>query len=262
MKTYKLYICSGVFLLLTAIKLINPAASSAITDTIKEALNMEQEQTQTIMTLGASLTEDKLKNVFQELSTDKNNRTPTPTVMIINKTPQLLTPTPQPTVIPTPEPTKNSKVSAFLEEQEAFSDYAVPANVSYDYKSLPFDYENPVEGSKSSGFGYRLHPIQNEIKYHYGTDLAANTGEEIHAFADGKIFAIGENDSFGKYVIIDHADGYRTLYAHCSKQCVSCGSVNKGDVIALVGETGAATGPHLHFELMHNGVYLNPEFYI
>lgn len=248
--------------MLTAIKLLNPAASCVITDTIKEVLNMEEEQTQTIMTLGASLTEDKLKNVFKDFSADKNTDTPTPSILITNETPELFTATPQPTVTPTPEPTENSKVSVFLDEQEKYSNYAVPANVSYDYIALPFDYENPVEGSKSSGFGYRLHPIQNEIKYHYGTDLAANSGEEIHAFADGKIYAVGENDSFGKYVIIDHADGYRTLYAHCSKQCISCGSVKMGDIIALVGETGAATGPHLHFELMHNGVYLNPEFYI
>lgn len=248
--------------MLTAIKLLNPAASSVITDAIKEVLNMEEEQTQTIMTLGASLTEDKLKNVFKDFSTDKNNCTPAPSILITNETPELFTATPQPTVMPAPEPTDNSKVSVFLEEQKKYSNYAVPANVSYDYTALPFDYENPVEGSKSSGFGYRLHPIQNEIKYHYGTDLAANTGEEVHAFADGKIYAVGENDSFGKYVIIDHAGGYRTLYAHCSKHCVSCGSVKMGDVIALVGETGEATGPHLHFELMHNGVYLNPEFYI
>lgn len=248
--------------MLTAIKLINPAASSVITDAIKEALKMEEEQTQTIMTLGASLTEDKLKNVFQAFSTDKNNSMPTPYVLITKEIPELLTFSPQPTITPSPEPTENSKVSAFLEEQEKYSNYAIPANVCYDYKKLPFEYESPVEGSKSSGFGYRLHPIQNEIKYHYGTDLAANVGEEIHAFADGKIYAVGENDSFGKYVIVDHIEGYRTIYAHCSKHCVSCGSVKKGDVIALAGETGAATGPHLHFELMHDGVYINPEFYI
>ena len=59
-----------------------------------------------------------------------------------------------------------------------------------------------------------------------------------------------------------HPNGWRTLYAHCSKLCASCGSVSKGDVIALVGHTGAVTGTHLHFELQCNGVYLNPEFYI
>lgn len=62
--------------------------------------------------------------------------------------------------------------------------------------------------------------------------------------------------------MIDHPDGYRTLYAHCSAICMNCGEVKKGDVIALVGSTGAATGPHLHFELEKDDVYLNPEFYI
>ena len=100
------------------------------------------------------------------------------------------------------------------------------------------------------------------MKYHYGTDLAADTGTPITAFADGMIVAQGDSDSFGKYVMIDHPDGYRTLYAHCSAICMNCGEVKKGDVIALVGSTGAATGPHLHFELEKDDVYLNPEFYI
>jgi len=149
-----------------------------------------------------------------------------------------------------------------METQSAYSAYAVPETVSYERPELPFEYSSPVAGVTSSGFGYRMHPIKNEVKYHYGTDLAANTGTPITAFADGSIVAQGDSDSFGKYVMIDHPDGYRTLYAHCSKLCMNCGAVKKGDTIALVGSTGAATGPHLHFELEHNGVYLNPEFYI
>ena len=82
------------------------------------------------------------------------------------------------------------------------------------------------------------------------------------AFADGVIAAVGDSDSYGKYVIIEHSDGYSTLYAHCSELCMNCGNVSRGDVIAKVGSTGAATGPHLHFELMHNDTYLNPEFYL
>ena len=107
-----------------------------------------------------------------------------------------------------------------------------------------------------------MHSIIIEVKYHYGCDLAADTGTPITAFADGMIVAQGDSDSFGKYVMIDHPDGYRTLYAHCSAICMNCGEVKKGDVIALVGSTGAATGPHLHFELEKDDVYLNPEFYI
>ena len=121
---------------------------------------------------------------------------------------------------------------------------------------------SPASGIKSSGFGYRLHPIENTVKYHYGTDFAANTGTAITAFADGVIVAAGDSDSYGKYMIIDHSDGYSTLYAHCSELCMGCGNVSKGDVIARVGSTGAATGPHLHFELMCNDTYLNPEFYL
>lgn len=267
MKEVKIYISAGIFIALTAVKMLFPQASDEIRDAISDALEMEREQTQAIIALGSELTKDDIINAFdfsklgetKTVITDiKPTPTPTPTPTVA-PTPS---PTPTPIPTPTPKPTTPPKVAAFYESQKAFSKYAVPANVSYDYSKLPFKYTSPVNGVTSSGFGYRMHPIQNEVKYHYGTDFAANTGETVCAFADGKIYAIGENDSYGKYVMIDHADGYRTLYAHCSKHLKSGGKVKRGDAIALVGQTGAATGPHLHFELMKNGVYLNPEFYI
>lgn len=136
-------------------------------------------------------------------------------------------PTPEATAHPTPEPTIHPAVAVFMEAQSAYSAYAVPETVSYERPELPFEYSSPVAGVTSSGFGYRMHPIKNEVKYHYGTDLAANTGTPITAFADGSIVAQGDSDSFGKYVMIDHPDGYRTLYAHCSKLCMNCGAVKK-----------------------------------
>lgn len=267
MKELKLYISSGIFIVLTAIKMLFPSLSDEIRDGITDVLQTEDEQTQAIIALGSELTKEDIIKAFDftkqlkpKTASAVVTATPTPTIA---PTP---TPTPSPTPNPTPEPTPTAttppKVAAFYESQEAFSDYAVPSNVSYDYSALPFKYTSPVKGVTSSGFGYRLHPIQNEVKYHYGTDFAANTGEKVYAFADGMIYAIGENDSYGKYVIIDHADGYRTLYAHCSKHLKSSGKVKKGETIALVGETGAATGPHLHFELMKEQTYLNPEFYV
>lgn len=154
-------------------------------------------------------------------------------------------------------------VSIFLNSQEAFMDYGFPENVDYTVQELPFEYAIPVAGCSSSGFGYRIHPIQNEVKFHYGTDFAANAGENIAAFADGTVLFAGSSDSFGNYITIDHGDGWTTLYAHCSYLYVHSGqSVTSGEKIALVGATGHVTGPHLHFELRHNGIYLNPEYYI
>lgn len=265
MKDLKLYISAGIFIALTAIKMLFPSLSDEIRDGITDVLCMEDEQTQAIIALGSELTKEDIINAFDFTKDFKPK--PASAVVAANPTPTAApaptpSPTPTPTPTPTPKPTTPPKVAAFYESQKAFSSYAVPANVSYDYCALPFKYTSPVEGMTSSGFGYRMHPIQNKVKYHYGTDFAANTGETVHAFADGTIYAIGENDSYGKYVIIDHAGGYRTLYAHCSKHLKGSGKVKRGEAIALVGETGAATGPHLHFELMKGQTYLNPEFYI
>ena len=256
MKDIKLYISAGIFILLTAVRVISPSFAAQLADEIESVLIMEHEQTVSVMELGKSLAEgDVISSFFQ-----KDAKEPTPTPVIAHViTPE---PTPAPTPTAEPQPTENPAVAAFLESQASYAEYAVPANVSYECPALPFEYVSPVSGIRSSGFGYRMHPIENTVKYHYGTDFAANTGTAVTAFADGVIAAVGDSDSYGKYVIIEHSDDYSTLYAHCSELCMNCGNVSRGDVIAKVGSTGAATGPHLHFELMHNDIYLNPEFYL
>jgi len=174
------------------------------------------------------------------------------------------TPTPEPTPVPTPTPDgEPAVVAAFLESQAAFTELAIPANVRCDMPALPFAYAHPVAAARSSGFGYRVHPLTEELRFHYGTDLAAVTGEAISAFADGTVRFAGENDSYGKYLILEHAEGYSTLYAHCSALQAGTGEqVTAGEVIALVGATGQVTGPHLHFELRCGEQYLNPEYYL
>ena len=256
MKDLKFYISAGIFILLTAVRVISPSFAAQLADEIESVLIMEHEQTVSVMELGKSLAEgDVISSFFQ-----KDAKEPTPTPVIAHViTPE---PTPAPTPTAEPQPTENPAVAAFLESQASYAEYAVPANVSYECPALPFEYVSPVSGIRSSGFGYRMHPIENTVKYHYGTDFAANTGTAVTAFADGVIAAVGDSDSYGKYVIIEHSDDYSTLYAHCSELCMNCGNVSRGDVIAKVGSTGAATGPHLHFELMHNDIYLNPEFYL
>ena len=144
-----------------------------------------------------------------------------------------------------------------------YSDQNLPEDVSLEQAILDFDYCVPVSGTLSSDFGYRDHPVEGEERFHYGVDLAANTGTEILCFADGTVKAVGESSSYGKYCIVEHAGGYSTLYAHCSAITTSSGAaVQEGEKIAEVGETGVATGPHLHFELQKDGVYLNPIYYV
>ena len=262
MKDLKLYISAGIFILLTAVRVISPSFAAQLADEIENVLVMEHEQTVSVIELGKSLAEGEVISTFFQKGENKPGPEPTPVPTAVTAITPAPAPTPAPTPIAEPQPTENPAVAAFLESQAAYAEYAVPTNVSYECPVLPFEYVSPVSGIKSSGFGYRLHPIENKVKYHYGTDFAANTGTAVTAFADGVIVAAGDSDSYGKYMIIDHGDGYSTLYAHCSELCMGCGEVNKGDVIARVGSTGAATGPHLHFELMCNDTYLNPEFYL
>lgn len=144
-----------------------------------------------------------------------------------------------------------------------YSDQNLPENVSLEQALLDFDYCTPICGTLTSAFGYREHPIEGEERFHYGVDLAADTGTAISCFADGTVTAVGESSSYGKYCIVTHAGGYSTLYAHCSRITASSGTaVTEGQKIAEVGETGMATGPHLHFELHRDGTYLNPIYYV
>lgn len=144
-----------------------------------------------------------------------------------------------------------------------YSDENLPENVTLAQEILGFDFCKPVSGTVSSGFGYRDHPMEGESRFHYGIDLAADSGTAVACFANGTVTAVGESSSYGKYCVVSHDHGYRTLYAHCSKITASSGAdVLQGEKIAEVGETGMATGPHLHFELQRDDVYLNPVYYV
>ena len=112
----------------------------------------------------------------------------------------------------------------------------------------------PVAGTITSPQGYRTDPITGETSYHSGTDIAVPEGTPILAAADGTVTVANALDSwggsYGYYVKLDHGGGLTTLYAHCSSICVTAGQqVTAGQVIAYVGHTGRATGPHLHFEV-------------
>jgi len=115
------------------------------------------------------------------------------------------------------------------------------------------------EGSLSSAFGYRVHPISGEEGVHTGMDIAAPEGDPVSAAFYGTVLETGENKGYGKYVLMEHAGGLRTFYAHCSEIIAGEGMVLRpGDVVAYVGSTGSSTGPHLHFEVRLNGLRCDP----
>ncbi len=122
----------------------------------------------------------------------------------------------------------------------------------------------PVMGVLSSPFGDREHPINGGIKHHNGIDLAAEEGTEILAFADGVVDFIGEEKTgYGLYIQLDHGNGIKTFYAHCSELCAQKGQVvRRGDVIAKVGNTGNSTSSHLHLEVKKDGQLLDPQPYV
>lgn len=150
-----------------------------------------------------------------------------------------------------------------LDDGTDSSDTEPPETVSYDYYVIEFDYVSPIKGKVTSGFGYRSHPISKKYNFHYGLDIAGKKGSDILAFASGTIELTGYNSIYGNYLFIRHKDGIITFYGHCNKIVTEKGQlVQKGDIVAKVGDTGYSTGPHLHFEIRNGGVILNPIHYI
>lgn len=127
--------------------------------------------------------------------------------------------------------------------------------------SMPTLY--PAEGSISSEFGRRFHPIDKVYKSHDGIDIAASYGSDIIAAAKGEVIFSEYYGGYGCTIIIDHRYGLKTLYGHASELLAQKGQlVEKGELIARVGSTGKSTGSHLHFEVRLNDFPVDPELYL
>lgn len=123
----------------------------------------------------------------------------------------------------------------------------------------------PINGKLSitSGFGMRIHPVFKEEKMHKGIDIKAPIGTPVQATSDGTVVTAEFNKFYGKYIVIKHDEQYQTLYAHLSKINVQAGqTIQKGDIIGAVGNTGPSPDPHLHYEVIKDGKYEDPEGYI
>ncbi|MEY2688146.1 MAG: hypothetical protein RL375_2344 [Pseudomonadota bacterium] len=121
----------------------------------------------------------------------------------------------------------------------------------------------PVEGPVGSGFGFRIDPFNGRPALHTGLDYPVHTGTPIHAAAGGVVRGAAPDAAYGLSVEIDHGNGLATRYAHASKVMVKPGDlIKRGQLIALVGSTGRSTGPHLHFEVLLDGVPQNPQRFL
>ena len=121
----------------------------------------------------------------------------------------------------------------------------------------------PLAGVLRSSFGTRTDPFSGEGAFHKGIDLQAATGTPVHVTADGVVASAGWHGGYGKLVVVDHGNGMQTYYAHLSRFLVMPGQeVRRGEMIALSGGTGHATGPHLHYEVHLAGTPVNPYRYL
>jgi murein DD-endopeptidase MepM/ murein hydrolase activator NlpD len=138
-----------------------------------------------------------------------------------------------------------------------YSSSAPKAERSSTTASLKYIY--PVNAPVTSPFGKRESPTEGASSFHQGIDFGAEVGTPILASQSGLVEISGVMGGFGNVVVIQHENGIKTIYGHCSELKVRTGQkVSQGDVIALVGSTGISTGPHLHFGVKKNGQWINP----
>jgi len=151
-----------------------------------------------------------------------------------------------------------ARMAAAAARRAAATAAGLPPPIEYPC-GAPGVFAWPVRGPITSPFGMRVDPITGRYQLHTGIDIGADQGTPIGASADGIVIYSGWYGGYGNVVIVDHGGGLSTLYAHCSVIYAANGQrVQRGQVIALVGMTGWATGPHLHFEIRVNGVPVDP----
>lgn len=139
--------------------------------------------------------------------------------------------------------------------------YHFHPDAGYFWSSMPTVI--PVEGWVTSDFGLRRSPLTGGRQLHQGIDIASPFGNPVVASGDGVVTFAGHNGGLGNKIVIDHGYGIASVYGHNSKLLVEIGvKVNRGDVIAEVGSTGRSTGPHLHYEILVDGLPVDPRRFI
>ncbi len=124
-------------------------------------------------------------------------------------------------------------------------------------------FARPVSGQISSLFGNRRHPRTHAVRFHSGLDISAPRGTPVGSSLSGKVTFAGWRRGYGLVVVVNHGNNLETVYAHCSKLAVKVGqNVNTGQRLGYVGNTGVATGSHLHFEVRRGGNVRNPLRYL
>lgn len=238
---WRLLICAVIVLSAAGLKSMQSERANAVCESVRQALAGGVSTQEVLAVMGQTLDEGGLSQVFSPKQETEQESQEVVTV-------------------------GGDEVSI---EKEGFADDVLeranaqfPDVVDETVYALGIETAQPVVGTRTSGFGMRVNPITGKETFHYGLDIAAPEGTPIQAFASGTVTAIGDN-SYGKYLIVEHEGGLSTLYAHCSKIIAAEGDVvDCGETIAEVGATGNATGNHLHIELWRAGKALDPALYM
>lgn len=161
---------------------------------------------------------------------------------------------------------KGDSIAKLLKEEESITTelWYVLQNYKKDLQNFPSI--QPLDNQNLQflpyGFGRKLDPIYKTPVVHKGIDFSATKGTEVRSTANGTVEEIGDKRDFGKYITINHKNGYVTVYAHLSGQVVKKGQkVKRGETIGFVGNTGKSLTPHLHYEIKYNGNNVNPVNY-
>ena len=147
----------------------------------------------------------------------------------------------------------------FLRGEADIGQFYKDIQVSY-FKNLTYpDFIFPLSGTVTSPFGERNNPISGQPEQHTGIDIDLSAGNNVKASADGTVAKIGVDERFGNYLILSHNEQFSTCYAHLEQIRVTEGAaVRQGDDVAIAGNTGVTTGPHLHFEIRKGEKRMNP----
>jgi murein DD-endopeptidase MepM/ murein hydrolase activator NlpD len=173
---------------------------------------------------------------------------------------------PLPALREAPEVTSLSQLNELMDQMQSGSDRNADVFTLIEshlfekrLEALMMPSSAPVDGPVGSGFGFRSDPFTGRAALHTGLDFPAETGTPIVAAAGGYVLSAGPHPQYGQMVEVDHGNGLVTRYAHTSKMLVKQGDlIRRGQKIAEVGNTGRSTGPHLHFEVLVEGVQQNP----
>jgi murein DD-endopeptidase MepM/ murein hydrolase activator NlpD len=173
---------------------------------------------------------------------------------------------PLPALREAPEVTSLSQLNELMDQMQSSSDRNADVFTLIEshlfekrLEALMMPSSAPVEGPVGSGFGFRSDPFTGRAALHTGLDFPSDVGTPIVAAAGGVVLSAGPHPQYGQMVELDHGNGLVTRYAHTSKMLVKQGDlIRRGQKIAEVGNTGRSTGPHLHFEVLVEGVQQNP----